>query len=73
MLLLHTQAFYGTDSNQTRYESVEEACTQDLNTQKAWLGHHAMTVLDNSTDFETKLRTLYSPIGSRVILVAVPR
>ena len=63
------QTFYGTDSNQTRYESVEEACTQDLATQSAWLGHHAMTVLDNSTDFETKLRRLVAGVS---LVVGIP-
>ena len=58
--------FYGSDTNETRYESAEEAIVQDKNTQRAWLGHHTMTVLDNGTDFESKLRRLVARVSQVV-------
>jgi predicted ATPase/CYTH domain-containing protein len=52
-------AYYTTDSE--RKESIEQAAEQDERLQMAWNGHPRRMVIDNRTDFETKmLRALKS-------------
>ena len=50
------EAFYGTQTNPTRYETLEEARGVDERLQRAWDGHICASVIDNSTDFEAKMR-----------------
>ena len=50
------EAHYGTQSNAVRYESLEEARGVDERLRRAWLGHSRASVIDNATDFETKMR-----------------
>ncbi|KAG7344048.1 AAA domain containing protein [Nitzschia inconspicua] len=58
--------FYQLDNNTARSESPEEACILDKQTQRCWLGHPHMYVLDNSTDFETKLQRLVNLVAKLV-------
>ncbi len=53
--------FYNND-NPARTETAEEAIEQDEKTLKAWIGHPHLRVIDNSTDFETKMRRLIAEI-----------
>ena len=50
------EAHYGTLTNPTRYETLEEARAVDERLRRAWLGHPRASVIDNATDFETKMR-----------------
>ena len=50
------EAHYGTQSNAVRYETLEEARGVDERLRQAWLGHPCSSVIDNATDFETKMR-----------------
>lgn len=59
-------AFYTLENNDARTETPEEARVMDRKTQKAWLGHPQMYVLDNSTDFEGKLQRLVEFIARLV-------
>jgi len=59
-------AFYTLENNQARTETPEQAVDLDRRTQKCWLGHAHMYVLDNSTDFESKLQRLVN-IVSRLV------
>eukprot|EP00747_Dinoflagellata_sp_TGD_P180738 gnl/TRDRNA2_/TRDRNA2_33715_c0_seq1.p3 gnl/TRDRNA2_/TRDRNA2_33715_c0~~gnl/TRDRNA2_/TRDRNA2_33715_c0_seq1.p3 ORF type:complete len:116 (+),score=18.10 gnl/TRDRNA2_/TRDRNA2_33715_c0_seq1:604-951(+) len=50
------QAAYGTDTNEVRFETVDEAREMDVVTKDAWSSHPRLHVVDNSTDFEGKVR-----------------
>ena len=45
-------------NNSARRETPEGAVKADLRTRKAWLGHPHLRVIDNSTDFEGKMKRL---------------
>ena len=47
---------YGSLTNAVRYETLEEARGVDERLRRAWHGHPSRSVIDNSTDFETKMR-----------------
>jgi len=55
---------YTMDNNAARWESPDEAVIADRNTQRAWLGHPHLRVIDNSTDFEGKLSRLVTHVNS---------
>jgi len=59
-------SFYTLENNQARRETREQALDLDRRTQKCWLGHAHMYVLDNSSDFEHKLQRLVN-IVSRLV------
>ena len=50
--------YYGTESNGARYESLEEAAALDDRFIESWTGHPYLRVIDNSTDFEGKIKRL---------------
>ena len=57
-------AFYTTENNTARTESPEEAAALDDKLIAAWTGHPHLRVIDNATDFETKMRRLIVEISS---------
>lgn len=57
---------YTLENNMARTETKEEARKLDHLTQKAWLGHPHLYVLDNSTDFEGKMSRLVN-IVSKIV------
>lgn len=54
--------FYNLD-NPARTETPEEAIKQDDATIAAWTGHPHLRIIDNSSDFETKIKRLLSEIS----------
>ena len=56
--------FYTTENNQARTETPEEASALDDKLIAAWTGHPHLRVIDNSTDFEDKLRRLIAEISA---------
>lgn len=50
------EEFYTTANNQARSEDAFLARTRDMNTLNAYIGHHNLKVVDNSTEFEEKIR-----------------
>lgn len=60
------EKFYTLENNEARSESPEDARKLDISTRKAWVGHHNLMVLDNSTDFEGKLNKLVSATSKLV-------
>ncbi len=69
--------------NSARYEGIEEARRMDDRTLYAWQGHHALTVIDNSVDFEDKINRAVAQIyrilgesapepGKRKFLIRMP-
>ncbi len=58
------KAFYTTENNSARIESIEEAIALDNKIVAAWTGHPHFRVIDNATDFENKMRRLIAEISS---------
>uniref|UniRef100_A0A7S2YIE1 NadR/Ttd14 AAA domain-containing protein n=1 Tax=Entomoneis paludosa TaxID=265537 RepID=A0A7S2YIE1_9STRA len=54
--------YYSLDNNAVRTETPEQAIEVDRKTQKAWVGHPHLYVIDNSTDFEGKMSRLVDVI-----------
>ena len=57
------EEFYNFD-NEARLEMPNEAIKKDDETLNAWIGHPHIRVIDNSTDFETKMRRLMNEISN---------
>ena len=60
------EIYYTLENNKVRTESPKEAVIVDKRTQKAWLGHPHLYVLDNSTDFEGKMSRLVDTLSKIV-------
>lgn len=58
------EEFFTTANNAARTETVEEAVTLDDKLIGAWTGHPHFRVIDNSTNFEDKMKKLISEISS---------
>lgn len=55
--------YYTHANNAARYETVEEAVALDDRLLSCWVGHRYLRVIDNSTDFEGKMRRLETEIA----------
>ena len=60
------EKFYTLANNKVRTESIQSAVDVDHKTQKAWVGHPHLYVIDNSTDFEGKMSRLIDVISKIV-------
>ena len=58
------EEFYTMENNKARYETVEQAVALDERLLSAWTGHPHLRVIDNSGDFEQKLRRLIDEISA---------
>lgn len=58
------EEFYTYANNAARTETVEQAAIQDDKLIAAWTGHPHFRIIDNSTDFETKIHRLLSEISA---------
>ena len=56
------EEFYTNSNNTARTETVKEAIVADNNTLKAYTGHPHLRVIDNSTNFENKMKRLIAEI-----------
>lgn len=56
--------FYTLANNQARTETVEQAIELDDKIISAWTGHPHLRVIDNSSDFESKMNRLISEIST---------
>lgn len=55
---------YTNTNNQARRETLEQAIEADTKTMNAWTGHPHFRAIDNSTDFENKMKRLVKEICS---------
>lgn len=55
--------FYTLENNSARSENVDEAVIADNNLIKAWTGHPHFRIINNSTDFEYKMKNLIKEIS----------
>ncbi|XP_075541924.1 TRPL translocation defect 14 [Dermacentor variabilis] len=60
------EEFYNTEDNSCRTEGIELARERDKLAAQAWIGHPYMDVIDNSTDFNTKVRRLIESVCRRI-------
>jgi predicted ATPase len=69
------ESFYSLVSNDTRTESISQACQLDERTQQAWMGHPRHYVFDNEnkTNFEQKMRRVVDTVAKVVGLPLVQR
>ncbi|MBR2651173.1 MAG: AAA family ATPase [Clostridia bacterium] len=58
------EQFYTTANNSARTESAAEAAALDDKLIFSWTGHPHFRIIDNSTDFEVKMKNLISEITS---------
>ena len=58
------EEFYTTSNNKARKESIEEAAEMDDKFIAAWTGHPHLRVIDNTTEFEDKMKRLIAEIAS---------
>ena len=56
------EEYYTKANNEARYETVEQAAALDDKLIAAWTGHPHLRVIDNSTDFEEKMKKLINEI-----------
>ena len=57
------EKFYTLENNGARYETLEQARALDDKFIESWTGHPYFRVIDNSTDFEGKLKRLVREIS----------
>lgn len=57
------EEFYTLENNEARSETKEEAAIADDNLIEAWTGHPHFRVIDNSTNFEDKMKKLLKEIS----------
>jgi len=58
------EEFYTTANNSARTETVDEAAALDDKLISAWTGHPHLRVIDNSSNFEDKMKRLIAEISS---------
>ena len=56
------EEFYTIENNAARYESIAEAIESDSKNMDAWIGHPHFRAIDNSTNFELKMKRLFNEI-----------
>ena len=56
------EEFYTLENNTARTETKEEAIKSDDNLIKAWNGHPHFRIIDNSTNFDDKIKKLLKKI-----------
>ena len=62
--------FYTLGNNSARTETEEEAKVLDNKTVNAWLGHSNLKIIDNSTNFDDKLKRVLNSINN---LLGLPK
>ena len=59
------EAYYGNANNPGRYEDGEGAREIDRRLREAWTGHASHAIIDNSTDFDEKMRRVVAAVCAR--------
>lgn len=60
------EPYYNIEDNPCRTEGIELAKELDKATIEAWVGHPYIDVIDNTTDFDTKLRRMIANVCRRI-------
>ncbi len=56
------EEFYTTDNNEARSEGIKDAIIRDDKCQEAWSPHSNFKVIDNSTNFEEKVKRVVDTV-----------
>jgi len=64
------EKFYTTENNAARIENINEARDVDFKIINAWVGHPQIRIIDNSTDFKTKIKRVEDAICQ---IIGAPR
>ncbi|KAF7495526.2 hypothetical protein SSS_06237 [Sarcoptes scabiei] len=67
------EEYYNMEGNPVRTEGLDLARELDRKTMQAWVGHPYMDVIDNSTDFDTKMRRMIAALCRRIGIEADDR
>lgn len=62
------EEYYSLENNPARTEPPELARTVDRALRRAWSGHDHHRIIDNTTDFDTKIRTALTTLGRRLTM-----
>jgi len=57
------EEYYTLSNNKARIETPKQAIENDDKIIRSWNGHHYLRIIDNSTDFNTKMSRLISEIS----------
>lgn len=60
------EKFYTLGNNTVRTETPEQARTLDKRIREAWSGHEHLRIIDNTTDFQTKMQRLLQAICRQI-------
>ena len=58
------EEFYTLANNTARTETPQQAIELDRKTMSAWTGHPHLRIIDNSSDFDTKMKNLIAEISA---------
>eukprot|EP00427_Karlodinium_veneficum_P005905 CAMPEP_0169154666 /NCGR_PEP_ID=MMETSP1015-20121227/52866_1 /TAXON_ID=342587 /ORGANISM="Karlodinium micrum, Strain CCMP2283" /LENGTH=222 /DNA_ID=CAMNT_0009224937 /DNA_START=37 /DNA_END=706 /DNA_ORIENTATION=- len=58
------EKYYDFETNDVRFEGLQEARETDARTRSAWSSHPRLHIIDNSTDFEGKFRRVELAVGN---------
>lgn len=67
------EEYYNCEDNPCRTEGIDLARELDRRTMQAWVGHPYIDVLDNTTDFDTKIRKMIASVCRRIGIEANDR
>eukprot|EP01114_Cavostelium_apophysatum_P022054 TRINITY_DN7854_c0_g1_i1.p2 TRINITY_DN7854_c0_g1~~TRINITY_DN7854_c0_g1_i1.p2 ORF type:complete len:499 (-),score=97.37 TRINITY_DN7854_c0_g1_i1:1555-3051(-) len=56
------EKYYTTENNAARSETVEQARSLDFKILNAWVGHPSIRIIDNSTDFQNKIKRVITQV-----------
>jgi hypothetical protein len=60
------EAFYSVEQHTSRSEGLEEARERDTRAAEAWVGHPYVDIVDNSSDFESKIKMLITKVVASI-------
>lgn len=60
------EAFYSTEDHNTRSENISLAQHLDNRAAEAWVGHPYFDVIDNSTEFDSKIRRMITVVCQKL-------
>ena len=60
------EEFYSLEHHSTRCEGIELARERDTRAAEAWVGHPYVDIVDNSSDFESKINNLIFKVANSI-------
>ncbi|XP_018022344.1 TRPL translocation defect protein 14-like isoform X2 [Hyalella azteca] len=60
------EAFYSTEDHVVRSENLDLARELDRKAAQAWIGHPYFDVIDNTSDFDTKIKRMISMVCQKI-------